>query len=83
MIELEALLNTDLRKKIFQTLQEGDKTRNQIIKSTNTPWTTTYDNLSDLKSKGLIESYEKKLNSKRGRPPTFWSINKKKIKNFD
>jgi len=49
-------------------------TRKEIIKKTGIARTTCYDNLIELKEKGLVKKRSRKNNNKKGRPKVFWSL---------
>jgi len=65
---------TPLQSRIISILQNyGSLPRRDIVKLTNTPRTTVYDNLVKLHKLRIIEKFSRN-NGKRGRPLIFWKL---------
>lgn len=57
--------------KILQ--QSGPITRRDLVKQTNSPRTTVYDNLLKLQKQKIVEKFSKTVGG-RGRPLVYWKL---------
>jgi sugar-specific transcriptional regulator TrmB len=64
---------TPLQNDLIELLQKGPLTRRELVKKTETPRTTIYDNLIKLQARKVVESFSRN-NGARGRPLIFWKI---------
>lgn len=64
----------ELQKKIYILLdKKGCLTRKMLMRLTNKPRTTLFDNLDKLRELGLITKFSYN-NGKKGRPKIYWTI---------
>jgi predicted ArsR family transcriptional regulator len=73
---------TETQNKVCSVLLHmGDLKRSEIVRITKIARTTIFDNLDRLRRLGVVEKYSRnRSHKKRGRPPVYWSLNKKKVK---
>lgn len=65
---------TPIQNNLIKLLQkDGPLTRRDLVKQTETPRTTIYDNLIKLQGRKVVEKFTKN-NGKRGRPLVFYKI---------
>ncbi|MFW9997811.1 MAG: helix-turn-helix domain-containing protein [Candidatus Odinarchaeota archaeon] len=70
--ELRKFLARQKIERICRLLEKSDKTRSELVKESDIPWTTVYDILFKLEMKGKVRRYSKK--SEKGRPSVYWKL---------
>lgn len=65
------------QQNILEYLKLGPAPRSDICRDLDLAWTTSYDNLRELKAQGVVIKYRDPEHNRKGRPLTFWALKPK------